>query len=68
MSHCWKSNVEWAEETYGYCSDEHADAMNNTSTCLLPDGHDGPHEFVPDDEIGISFAGAGSEEVGPMGL
>lgn len=25
------------------------------STCLLPDGHDGDHEFTPDDEIAIVF-------------
>jgi hypothetical protein len=26
------------------------------STCLLPDGHDGPHEFTPDTEIVVRFA------------
>ena len=26
------------------------------STCLLADGHDGPHEFTPDSEIVVRFA------------
>ena len=26
------------------------------STCLLPDGHDGPHEFTPDSEIMVTFS------------
>jgi len=25
------------------------------STCLLPDGHDGPHEFITDSDIVITF-------------
>lgn len=25
------------------------------STCMLWDGHDGPHEWTPDDEIGVTF-------------
>lgn len=25
------------------------------STCLLPDGHAGPHEFTPDDQLTIQF-------------
>ena len=53
--HCWKSNVEHAEETFGYCSDHHAEAMNNRSTCLLLDGHEGPHEFVFDGDIMVKF-------------
>jgi hypothetical protein len=26
------------------------------STCLLPDGHDGPHEFTDDADITVTFA------------
>lgn len=25
------------------------------STCMLPDGHPGPHQFTPDDEITVEF-------------
>lgn len=27
----------------------------HTYTCTLPDGHDGPHEFVSDDQISVTF-------------
>ena len=27
------------------------------ATCLLPEGHEGPHEWTPDDQILISFSG-----------
>lgn len=26
------------------------------STCMLLSGHDGPHEFTPDNKIGVHFA------------
>ena len=26
--------------------------------CMLPDGHDGPHETTPDDQVGVTFAEA----------
>ncbi len=29
------------------------------STCILEDGHDSPHDFVPDDEIVISLVPRG---------
>jgi hypothetical protein len=35
---------------------ESAGEYPHTSTCMLLDGHDGPHEFTPDDEITIEFA------------
>ena len=41
--HCWESEREWIEETYG------------GRTCMLPEGHDGPHEWTPDDEIVLCF-------------
>lgn len=47
MSHCWESGP-WV----GDYEDGHG------STCMLPDGHDGPHEFVPDNEIIIRFTGS----------
>lgn len=42
--HCWKSAMEHAEET-GTTWD------GPESTCMLDDGHEVPHDFVPDDEI-----------------
>ena len=26
------------------------------ATCMLPDGHEGPHEYTPDDRIRLTFA------------
>jgi hypothetical protein len=34
------------------------------STCMLPDGHDGPHEFTPDDQIVIRLAHPNKDEAG----
>ena len=39
--HCW---TDGPEEPDG-CS----------TTCFLPDGHDGPHEWTRDDEIMVTF-------------
>lgn len=33
-----------------------------STTCMLPDGHDGPHEWSRDDEITIRFAPAETEK------
>lgn len=40
--HCWEDGPE----TEDGCS----------TTCMLLQGHEGPHEWDRDDEIGISFA------------
>lgn len=48
--HCW----EPGPETEDGC----------TTTCMLEDGHDGPHEWTRDDAIGISFASAEKTEQG----
>ena len=58
--HCWKDQREHVEETYGWGSDEWVatwldDAVGGT--CILEAGHDGPHEFTPDDQIGVTFVG-----------
>lgn len=51
VRHCWHdgpSLLEWIEagkDSYEYVG----------STCMLERGHDGPHEFTPDDQIGITF-------------
>jgi hypothetical protein len=31
------------------------DGPDSDSTCMLDDGHDGPHEFTPDSEIVVKF-------------
>jgi hypothetical protein len=37
-----------------YAADEYPEELS--ATCLLPDGHDGPHEFTPDKDIEIRFS------------
>jgi len=64
--HCWKDRKEATEETYesehGAGSFFGSDAWVNTwhddwknGTCMLEAGHDGPHDFTDDDDIGVSF-------------
>lgn len=47
--HCWEDGPE-------------IDGVG--STCMLRDGHDGPHEWVKDSEILIEFPGASGEVPG----
>lgn len=66
--HCWKDYTEHLEEIHGWgtpaywvawaaqWSDE--DTFHG-STCMLEDSHDGPHDFTPDSDIGVSFAEEG---------
>ena len=56
--HCWKGKVQHMEEEYGFGSTEWAEAVcEGDGTCMLPAGHDGPHEWTPDDQIIVSFTG-----------
>lgn len=41
-AHCWESGPETA------------DGMS--TTCMLDDGHEGEHQWTPDDQIRIAFA------------
>lgn len=41
-THCWKC---------GPAADDGC-----TTTCMLPDGHKGPHKWTRDDRIGFTFA------------
>lgn len=42
---CWEDGPrDFTSDSYG------------GSTCLLPDGHPGEHEWTPDDQITVSFA------------
>jgi hypothetical protein len=55
--HCWKDQLEHVSETHGFGSDEWAECqLGSGGTCLLEHGHDGPHEFTPDDQFGVSFS------------
>lgn len=58
-AHCWTGKGEWLEDTYGWRSVEYAEYITNDeprSTCMLFDGHDGPHVWTPDNEILITFS------------
>ena len=41
--HCWEPSEP----------DEHGD---RTGVCLLEDGHEGPHQFTPGDQVQVTFA------------
>ena len=61
--HCWKDQLEDAEERFGVGSDEWAAAYDSPGgTCMLSDGHDGPHEFTSDDRVVVSFGTTGGSE------
>lgn len=44
--HCWEDGPR-KNETWK--------SLGTGSTCMLTDGHDGPHEFTWDDEIVLTF-------------
>lgn len=48
---------EHAEEVYGRISPQWAEVWSRgvSGTCMLPHGYDGPHQFTPDDKIGVTF-------------
>jgi hypothetical protein len=53
---CWTDRRTWIEETYGYLSDEYIESyVDDSATCLLDEGHECDHEWIPDSEIGVSF-------------
>jgi hypothetical protein len=56
MLHCWQGNVEEAERLHGFASDEWAEAMNRPSTCMLARDHAGPHKWMFDGDICVSFS------------
>lgn len=50
--HCWQGEND--ENEVG--SDEWAEIfLRGDGTCMLPDGHDGPHAFTPDDRLFVRF-------------
>jgi hypothetical protein len=62
--HCWKDEAEHLADLYGWGTAEYWDAWSKLwpnpdlyvgGTCMLPDGHKEPHEFIRDDKIGVKF-------------
>lgn len=50
--HCWAGYLESLE----FGSEEWVEAFDKgDATCLLPDGHEGPHEWTPDSDIMVRF-------------
>ena len=65
--HCWKDKLEHTIERYGWGSDEYCTVLDSDDgTCMLADGHDGPHIFTPDDQIIIEFTDQGVNMKPPM--
>lgn len=67
--HCWQDELDDIFTRFGWASDEHiayerARLLDDGpgGTCLLLDGHEGPHEFTPDDQIGIRFVGEPTDD------
>lgn len=61
MVHCWKGKRDWLEENGQLGSDEWLETYECDSSCMLESGHEGPHEFVRDDDIGITFPAVPTE-------
>lgn len=55
--HCWTGKTEWLEEKYGWGTTEYWEnwAESQGKTCMLSDGHKGPHEWTNDNEIMVTF-------------
>lgn len=55
-AHCWADRSSQAADEHGFGSEQWADAFVANGTCMLEAGHEGPHEFTPDDQIVVEFA------------
>ncbi len=60
MTHCWNDELSQFEKTNDSLAPDYwhkwAEIFSRGgATCMLPDGHDGPCEFVPDSQIGVTF-------------
>lgn len=58
--HCWMGKSLHIEKTFGFHSEQHIETYMDDfvdGTCMLEAGHDGPHEFTPDSQIGVTFSG-----------
>lgn len=58
-AHCWMDRRQFAEERFGYNSPQHhlASMHEHNATCLLWEGHKGPHRWTRDDRIMLRFVG-----------
>lgn len=61
--HCWEGVNTWEmdpvpQRCYGPSSDTPSmdDLKVHSASCMLADGHAGPHLFIPDDSWAISFS------------
>ena len=49
---CWAGELD----QYEIGSDEWCEVLaRGDGTCMLPDGHEGPHIFTPNSDIGVHF-------------
>lgn len=58
MTHCWEEGPSICKECRKECEylcEAHPEGSTVGSSCMLEQGHDGEHEFMPDDEITIQF-------------
>jgi hypothetical protein len=55
--HCWKGKRDHIDETGGWGTDEYWATYEDggDGTCMLSAGHPEPHDFTPDEQIGITF-------------
>lgn len=59
VRHCWESRYhfeDYPDEAAWEEAGQPAYMKEVTSTCILPLGHTGDHEWTPDDEIVFTFA------------
>lgn len=56
VTHCWEDYKSFVSDQFGIGSREWCEAhQKGDATCLLPEGHEGPHEWTPDDQITVHF-------------
>ena len=56
--HCWWGLRDEIEKVFGWGSKEWAETYQEAwenETCMLLQGHKGPHNFTPDSEVQITF-------------
>ncbi len=58
--HCWQGKRDWLESQGDSSSQEWCETWNCDSTCFRLNGHFGPHEWIPDNELVVSFPASSS--------